>query len=100
MESPLLAKSALRLALLEGSGYGSELVARLARKTSSRLRLHAGNVYAALRTLEDSGQARSWQTDPLPERGGRKRRVYDLTPDGLALARQEEDLLRQLLERP
>jgi DNA-binding PadR family transcriptional regulator len=39
-------------------------------------------VYAALDRLERRGFVRRWLSDPLPERGGRARRHYELTASG------------------
>jgi len=41
-----------------------------------------GAVYSTLQRLEAKGFLRSRTTDPLPVRGGRSRRLFELTADG------------------
>ncbi len=40
------------------------------------------SVYTPLNRLTKKGLVTSYLTDPLPERGGRPRRIYQLTPKG------------------
>ena len=42
----------------------------------------AGAVYITLDRLEDKGLIRSWLADPTPERGGRRKRYYQLQAAG------------------
>jgi PadR family transcriptional regulator PadR len=46
-----------------------------------------GALYTALERLETKGCLDSRMSDPLPERGGRSRRYYTVTPAGLAALR-------------
>lgn len=46
-----------------------------------------GALYTALERLETKKCVRSRMSDPLPERGGRSRRYYSVTPAGLAALR-------------
>ena len=60
-----------------------------------------GALYTALERLEGKGLVRSAAGDPLPERGGRARRYFTVTPRGLAslrTANKAMDSLRQGLE--
>ena len=66
-----------------------------------------GALYTALERLDTKGLVRSKAGDPLPERGGRARRYFTVTPRGLAALRAANtamDSLRQgvesLLEKP
>ncbi len=66
-----------------------------------------GALYTALERLDAKGLVRSKAGDPLPERGGRARRYFTVTPRGLAalrVANSAMDSLRQglesLLEKP
>ena len=66
-----------------------------------------GALYTALERLEAKGLVRSKAGDPLPERGGRARRYFTVSPRGLAVLRAANkamDGLRQgiesLLEEP
>jgi DNA-binding PadR family transcriptional regulator len=49
------------------------------------------SVYAALDRLDRLGLAAAWLSDPLPERGGRARRHYRLTPAGREFVRRERE---------
>jgi PadR family transcriptional regulator PadR len=54
-----------------------------------------GALYTALERLESKRCLRSRMGDPLPERGGRSRRYFSVTPAGLAAVRaSRESLLR------
>ena len=66
-----------------------------------------GALYTALERLETKKCLRSRMSDPLPERGGRSRRYYSVTPAGVAALRASRDALLALwkgvesqLERP
>ena len=50
-----------------------------------------GALYTALERLEGKKCVRSTMSDPLPERGGRSRRYYTVTPAGLAALRASRD---------
>src|SRR3974390_3803291 len=41
-----------------------------------------GAVYVTLDRLEDKGLVRSWLADPTPERGGRRKRYYEVQAAG------------------
>lgn len=66
-----------------------------------------GALYTALERLEAKGCLRSRMSEPLPERGGRSRRYYTVSPTGLAALRTAREGLLALwkgvesqLERP
>jgi DNA-binding PadR family transcriptional regulator len=46
-----------------------------------------GAVYATLTRLEAKGLLRSVQSDPTPTRGGKRKRLYDVTPEGMRAVR-------------
>lgn len=49
-----------------------------------------GAVYATLQRLEDKGFVNSRTTDPLPVRGGRARRLFELTAAGRRALREAQ----------
>jgi PadR family transcriptional regulator PadR len=66
-----------------------------------------GALYTALERLETKRCLKSRMSDPLPERGGRARRYYTVTPAGVAALRTSRAALLALwkgvesqLERP
>ena len=53
-------------------------------------------VYAALDRLEANGLVTSSLGDPTPERGGRAKRFFGVTPSGLKSVRQTRRALMRL----
>jgi PadR family transcriptional regulator, regulatory protein PadR len=47
-----------------------------------------GSIYAALARLEEKGFLRSTMSEAIAQRGGKSKRVYSVTPDGLKTARE------------
>jgi PadR family transcriptional regulator PadR len=95
MDGLLSARTAILQALIRGASYGLELIDRVRDHSGGVINLRQGSVYPTLRELERDGLVRSWEDNPLPERGGRPRRYYELTAEGLRVAREEN---RTLLE--
>jgi PadR family transcriptional regulator PadR len=90
-------KVALLQALLDGEGYGLDLIDRVANRTKGKVKLQHDSVYPALRALEREGLVMSWDGEPVPETGGRPRRYYELTAEGLRCAREQRESLCGLL---
>jgi len=63
-------------------GFGAAVQREIAERSGRDVTL--GAVYTALARLEEKGYVRSRLGDPLPQRGGRRRRHYDVLPDGQA----------------
>ncbi len=59
-----------------------------------------GAIYTALDRLSQKGFVKSEFGDPIPVRGGRRRRQYELTPAGIALVtearRVREDMWKKI----
>lgn len=55
-----------------------------------------GALYTALERLETKKCVRSRMSEPLPERGGRSRRYYAVTPAGVAALRTAREALMAL----
>lgn len=58
-----------------------------------------GSVYAALERLENKGLVSSKLGDPIPERGGKARRYFQVTHDGLRQANETRRVLTRLWHR-
>jgi PadR family transcriptional regulator PadR len=82
---------------LAGEGYGVTIQAELERETDETISL--GAVYATLDRLERKGLLRSRVGAATAERGGRRKRLYRITPDGAAAVR-EMQRIRARLGRP
>ena len=68
-----------------GASHGYEIARRLAEASGGALELPEGTLYPALHRLESKRLlSSSWSTV-----GGRRRRVYDLTPAGKEMLAQE-----------
>jgi PadR family transcriptional regulator PadR len=84
------AKGHLDLLLLgvlgDGPAHGYAVIAELRERSSGALDLTEGAAYPALHRLEDTGLLSS-RWEPV---GGRRRRVYALTPAGRAALRVEQ----------
>lgn len=83
----------LVLLLLGGEGYSAPVVLELEERTGRRV--SAAAVFIALRRLEQRGYVRSRKREPRAGEGGRGRRVFRVTPSGVARLRES----RQTFER-
>ena len=72
------------LALGDGA-YGVPVQQLIERETGREVTL--GAVYAALDRMERKGYVRSSLSEPTAARGGKRRRVFDVTPGGLRIVR-------------
>ena len=86
-------KVALLQALIRGESYGLELIDRVRDATQGRVVLGQGSVYPALRDLEAEGYLESYDGPAMPERGGRPRRYYRITAQGMRAAHEEASAL-------
>jgi PadR family transcriptional regulator PadR len=76
----------LALIRLDRDGYGVSVRDEIARRTGRETDF--GTVYTTLARLEEKGFVSSRLGDPTPERGGRRKKLYALSPTGrAALAR-------------
>jgi len=84
----------LSIVRLGEDAYGVRL-----REEVSALRRHEyayGAIYTTLRRLEDKKLVASSMTDPLPIRGGRSRRQYEVTAAGQRAIREAQKLATRL----
>ena len=65
---------------LEGDAYGVTVLGELERNTTRTLTL--GSIYKTLGRLEAKGHLRSSVAPPTRERGGRRKKLYQVTPAG------------------
>jgi PadR family transcriptional regulator PadR len=85
----------LGLLRLSEDAYGvtvrQEIEARTGREVS------IGAVYATLDRLEAKGYVKSRLGAPTPERGGRSKRFFRVTPKGVLAVRRTHTALQQLI---
>lgn len=72
----------LALVRLEREGYGMTVRREIEATTGRDVSI--GSVYATLERLESKGYVTSAHHDPAPDRGGKPRRTFALTADGVA----------------
>jgi PadR family transcriptional regulator PadR len=75
----------LRLEQQESS-YGAAIRQEIHARSGRDVSINA--VYTTLDRLEGKGFLRSWESDPTPQRGGRRKKFYALRPSGTAALRQ------------
>jgi DNA-binding PadR family transcriptional regulator len=68
------------------SAYGAAIRQEIHARSGRDVSINA--VYTTLDRLEVKGFLRSWVGEPLPQRGGRRRKCYALRPAGEAALRQ------------
>jgi PadR family transcriptional regulator PadR len=80
----------LSVAILASDAYGNtiknEIKKRLGRNSS------IGALHAALNRLEEKGYLESSEGETTPERGGRRKRYYNLTKAGVKALQRVKDL--------
>ncbi|ADO68515.1 Transcriptional regulator, PadR family [Stigmatella aurantiaca DW4/3-1] len=74
---------------VSGKSYGLKIIERVNERTKGAIQLNEGSVYPALKALEREGLLRSFDGEPMPERGGRPRRYYEITGEGLRVANEQ-----------
>src|SRR5215510_3529979 len=65
---------------LGDNAYGAALRQEIHARSGRNVSINA--VYTPLDRLERKGLLRSWEGEPTPERGGRRRKFYALRPAG------------------
>ena len=84
----------LALLRLGDDGFGAAVQREIAERSGRDVTL--GAVYTALARLEEKGYVRSRVGDPLPQRGGRRRRHYDVLPAGRTAIAEAWQVMRAL----
>jgi len=76
----------LSICRLEDDAYGIAILEEV-RKATGKTWL-TGSIYASLGRLLKHGLVESLEGEPSPERGGRRKIYYRVTPDGLQALRE------------
>ena len=80
---------------LDGEAYGVPIRSEIAERSGRELTL--ATVYKTLSRLEDKGLVASYEGEPTPQRGGRRKRFYDVTPAGRQVLKQSVGALRRMV---
>jgi DNA-binding PadR family transcriptional regulator len=86
----------LAVAQLDDDAYGVTIRDVLEARTSRAVTL--GTIYKTLGRLESKGLLECTVAPPTGERGGRRKKLYRLSPEGVAAARASLSDLRSLTE--
>lgn len=73
-----------------GGSIRTELADVAARRVS------VSTVYVTLMRLEEKGYARSWKGEPSTERGGKAKRHYEVSPEGVAVLQRVREVREDL----
>jgi PadR family transcriptional regulator, regulatory protein PadR len=84
----------LAVAHLGHDAYGVRIRREIESRTSRSISV--GALYTGLERLEQKGYLRSAASDPLPQRGGRSRRHYELTAAGTAALRRSHEVFTRM----
>jgi len=79
---------------LDADAYGVTISREIEKNTQREVSI--GSVYAALERLEEKGLVTSSLGDPTAERGGRAKRYFQITDNGLKEVRQTQRALMRL----
>jgi DNA-binding PadR family transcriptional regulator len=81
------------LALADGEQHGYSIMREAQRRSTGAVVLHPGTLYRALARLLESGLIEELDDRPDPAHDDERRRYYQLTPTGIAVARGEAERL-------
>jgi DNA-binding PadR family transcriptional regulator len=85
----------LAILRIPDGAYGVPIREEIRRCTNRKV--SAGALYTILSRLEDKGLVRSSFGDPTPERGGRPKRYYRVTSQGVAAVKATQRNLQNLM---
>lgn len=100
METPVTARAAILAVLISGKSYGLEIIEKVSERTKGAIVLNEGSVYPTLKAMEREGLLQSFDGEPMPERGGRPRRYYELTGEGRRVATAQHTAIMGLFFQP
>src|SRR5262245_52137951 len=86
----------LALARLGDDAYGVSVLQTIEDSTGRNITM--GTVYKTLWRLEQKKFVSCWIADPTSERGGRRKKMYELTPLGKRALRESLEGLRRMTE--
>jgi DNA-binding PadR family transcriptional regulator len=84
----------LTIAALDESAYGVSIKEDIEQRTDRSISI--GALHSTITRLEEKGFIKSWLGDPTQERGGRRKRYFQLTNQGKAVLRNVKALRDEL----
>ncbi len=85
------------LALADGEQHGYSIMREVERRSGGAVALHPGTLYRALARLLESGLIDELAERPDPQHDDERRRYYQLSALGIAVARAEAERLSSQL---
>lgn len=87
----------LTVGILHPEAYGVAVLDELEKQAGRSLNISA--VHAVLTRLEEKGLLKSGMSDPTEERGGRRKRIFQLTAAGKRVLEEAQELRTQMYNR-
>jgi DNA-binding PadR family transcriptional regulator len=87
----------LMVGILHPDAYGVAVMDELEKQAGRSLNISA--IHAVLTRLEDKGFLKSKMGDPVEERGGRRKRIFQLTAAGKRALEDANELRTQLFNQ-
>ncbi len=84
----------LTIAVLNESAYGVSIKENIEQRTDRSISI--GALHSTITRLEEKGFITSWLGDPTQERGGRRKRYFQLTNKGIVALRNVKTLRDEL----
>lgn len=84
----------LLVAALNGEAYGVSITHEIVTQTERDVRLN--QVHASLQRLEEKGMIESAMSEPVAERGGRRKRLFKITAYGTQILHEIKDMRAHL----
>ncbi len=84
----------LMVAALSGEAYGVNITHEIIEQTERDVRLN--QVHASLQRLEEKGMITSKMSEPVAERGGRRKRLFKITAYGKQTLTEIKDVRSNL----
>ncbi len=70
-------------AAMRDEAYAVSIAKEYSMQTGNEISIPA--IHTVLKRLEEKGLLKSYESSPTPERGGRKKRIYQMTASGYLL---------------
>jgi PadR family transcriptional regulator, regulatory protein PadR len=84
----------LTIASLAGEAYGVSVKEDIEKRSSRSISI--GALHSTITRLEEKGYIKSWLGDPTRERGGRRKRFFEVTHTGKAALHHIKNLRDEL----
>jgi PadR family transcriptional regulator PadR len=84
----------LTVAILGSEAYGVSVKENIERRTDRSLSI--GALHSTITRLEEKGYLKSWLGEPTQERGGRRKRYFEVTHSGKEALHEVKTLRDQL----